>query len=668
MSTLAKELKVKISADANGLKGALNNISKEISKVSKDFEGLKKVGEGISSVGKKLTVGLSLPIAGIGAVSGKTAMDFEAGMNKVSAISGATGKDLEKLENLAKEMGRTTKFTSLESAEALSYMGMAGWKTQDMLNGLPGILSLASAGGTDLALTSDIVTDGLTAMGLTAKDTDKFVDIMASTVSNANTSIELMGETLAYVGPVAGSLGIEMDDLSVAIGLMGNAGLKGSQAGTSLRAGLTNLVKPTKEMKNAMEKYGVELVKNADGSVDLMGTMQNLRNVLGELDQTTQAQALATIFGKEAMSGWASIVNASESDFNKLTEAIANSEGSAKSMADTMMGGAKGALTEMKSALEGVAITIGERLTPFIEKLADGVSKLCTWFQSLSPATQTFLMVVAGLIALLGPLLLLIGSTVSLFANLSIVAGALGVSVGALVGAFASVVGIVAGVVGAIAGFIAIVVNAYKTNETFRKNVDTVFNNIKSIISNVMSAIGSIISTTMSLISVIWNNGLKQILNLVLNILSSILSTFTSKLNSISNIVKTSISLITSIFRGDFKSVENIVNNVLNNVVNKFNSGMEKAKSAISKGINAMKNMFNITFPTPKIKLPRISISGSFSLNPPSVPKFGKKKCRLLRRLSMKKFRNETRNPKSYFKIWQLDPKAKFKSLVRGNA
>ena len=644
MSALTKELKVRITADANGLKGVLNGISDDISKVSKDFEGLKNVGSKLSSVGKTLTAGLTLPIVGIGVASTKTASDFQGAMKEVSAISGATGKDLDSLSNLAKEMGSTTKFSASESAEALKYMGMAGWKTQDMMEGLPSILSLASAGNTELGVTSDIVTDGLTSMGLSAKDAGKFADIMASTCSNANTNIELMGETLKYVGPVAGALGIEMDDLSVAIGLMGNAGLKGGQAGTSLRAGLTNLVKPTKEMKNAMEKYGVELVKNADGSVDLMGTMQNLRSTLGELDQTTQAQALASIFGKEAMSGWASIVNASEGDFNKLTDAINNSEGSAKKMADTMLEGSQGALIEMKSALEGVAITIGERLTPFLEKLADGVSKVCEWFQNLSPATQTFLMIVAGLVASIGPLLLIIGSAITLFANLSIVAGALGISIGALCAPILAVVA----VIGAIIAIGFLLVSNWdlikeKASEVWKIVCDA-WNNMCDWISKACNNIGNWISKTWDNIcdwtSKTWNNvktattsvwnSIKSVISSVSNAIKSVVlsawngiqSVTSSVLNGVKGVVSNVWNGIKSTTSSVCNGIKSTVSNVFNGIKSAVSNAMNSIKSTVSSIWNSVKSIFSAVL-KPNIKMPKISISGKFSLNPLSVPKFG---------------------------------------------
>lgn len=294
-----------------------------------------------------------------------------------------------------------------------------GWKTQDMVAGLPGILNLAAAGGTDLALTADIVTDGLTGMGMSAKDTDKFVDIMAATITGANTDVALMGETLKYVGPVAGTLGVSMEDLSLAIGLMGNSGIKGSQAGTALRAGLTNLIKPSKQAYMAMEKYGIEIVKTEDGQVDLLKTMAMLSDKLGGLDETTQAAAISAIFGKEAMSGWAAIINSSGDDFTILAESIYNASGKAEEMSSIMQDNLNGQIANLKSALEEAAISIGQVLLPMFKNLTSFIQKGVTWFNSLDDSQKKQIVTIAGIAAAIGPLLIIFGSLLGAIGNIA---------------------------------------------------------------------------------------------------------------------------------------------------------------------------------------------------------------------------------------------------------
>ena len=283
---------------------------------------------------------------------------FEAEMDKVSAISGATGGDLARLTEKAKEMGSTTRFSASESAEAFEYMAMAGWKTNDMLQGIDGIMALATASGSDLAAATDIVTDALTAFGEGAGEAGRLADIMAAASSNANTNVEMMGETFKYAAPVAGALGISMEDTAIAVGLMANAGIKASQAGTALRTGLTNLAKPTKQMQDAMDKYNIALVENEDGSVNLRETMIQLREKIGGLEQTEQAAATAAIFGKNSMAGWLAVINASDEDFDTLTTAIDNSKGAAEGMSDIMQNNLSGAMTTFQSALEGLGLEL----------------------------------------------------------------------------------------------------------------------------------------------------------------------------------------------------------------------------------------------------------------------------------------------------------------------
>lgn len=302
---------------------------------------------------------------------------FEAGMSEVQAISGASGKDLEKLSAKAKQMGATTKFSATESATALKYMAMAGWKTNQMVSGLSGVMNLAAASGEDLGTVSDIVTDSMTAFGLKAKDSGHFADVLAKASSSSNTNVAMMGETFKYVAPLAGSMKYSIEDTATAIGLMANAGIKGSQAGTELRSILTRLVKPPKDAAAALSALGISTTK-ADGSMKPMRqTMAELREKFSGLTDSQKSQYAAAIAGQEAMSGLLAIVNASDSDFNKLQKAIDNSSGAAKKQADIMNNNLQGALHDLGSAAEAVGIGIYEDIkTPLTKAVGVGTKQL----------------------------------------------------------------------------------------------------------------------------------------------------------------------------------------------------------------------------------------------------------------------------------------------------
>lgn len=322
------------------------------SQMEKTSEKLGRSSEALNDINKAALVAT----AALGALSfaaGKVGADFEAQMSKVEAISGASAEQMETLNDAAKEMGATTKFSATESGQALEYMAMAGWKTDQMVSGLPGIMNLAAASGEELALVSDIVTDALTAFGLQASDSAHFADVLARASSSSNTNVAMMGETFQYVAPVAGALGYKVEDVAVAIGLMANAGIKGESAGTALRGILTNIAKPTAMTRKYIEELGVSLTDSTGEMKPFNVLLTEMRSKFAGLSEAQKAQYAAGIAGKEAMSGLLALVNSSDADFSKLTAAIANSNGAAKDMADTMNKNLKGQLTLLKVLPKG---------------------------------------------------------------------------------------------------------------------------------------------------------------------------------------------------------------------------------------------------------------------------------------------------------------------------
>lgn len=440
----------------------------------------QSAGKTITSVGSTLTKAITVPIAGVATAAVKTAADFEAAMSEVGAISGASTQDLATLTAKAKEMGATTSFSASESAEAMKYMAMAGWKTADMTAGIAGIMNLAAAAGEDLGTTSDIVTDGLTAFGMSAKESGRFADVMAATSTNASTNVTMLGESFKYCAATAGAMGYNIEDISVALGVMANAGIKGSTAGTTLKNVIANMAKPTDAQAAVMQKLGISLTDSSGNMKSFAEVMNNLRSSFNGLSETEKASYATTLAGKESMSGLLTIVNASAADFDKLTEAINGSSGSAEAMAAKMLDNLKGQLTLLKSAVEGIAITIGDKLLPYLKKFVSWVQKAADYINNLSDAQVDSIMKWAAIAAAIPPIIMVFGKVVTMVGTVQRTFGTITKTIanfGGIIGTITSPAGIVIGVLAAIAVAAVLIIKNWDQVKAFLQNVGNWFKN-----------------------------------------------------------------------------------------------------------------------------------------------------------------------------------------------
>lgn len=651
-SKAARDLKIQIDLDTQALKELEKEAKQSSSVLGSQFQAagakiealgskISAVGDKISAVGGDLTKKLTTPIVTAFGAAVKATADFDAEMSKVQAISGATGEELDKLRSKAKEMGEMTKFSATEAAEAMNYMAMAGWKTDDMLQGIAGVMNLAAASGEELGTVSDIVTDALTAFGMGADQAGRFADVLAAAAANANTNVSMMGESFKYVGPVAGAMGYSIEDVSVALGLMANSGIKADQAGTSLRNMIQRMAKPTKESDMAMQRLGLTLADEEGNMLSLKQIMDQLRQSyveinmpleqynaeLDELDASLEngtltqkkyeaaieelnkqafgaegaekARAAAMLGGTRAMAGLLAITNASEEDYEKLTKAINESGGAAENMANTMLQNLSGQLTILKSKTEAFAISIGEILMPKLLAIVDKAQAFMDKLNQMDESEKKQIIKMAAFAASIGPVLLAVGKVttkvgglVSFFGKATKIVGMLMSSMGGLSGILTVLtgpVGIVLATVGALSAAFA---HLYKTNEEFRTSIqgiaDIVKNNLQTALEAVRPALenlGQKFGELFALLSEKSSSFLEKLapaFEFITRIIAGVVSGIAAAVGPIIDTISSMVEFITAIFEAFFA--------LLDGDFERFFAAIDKAWGA---WLNGLINLIN---------------------------------------------------------------------------
>lgn len=580
----------------------LSDISEKAGETSNALSSkLTSAGDTLTGIGKAL-MPVTLAIGGIATVSVSTYATFEDAMLKVQSLLGATGTEMNALTSTAEEFGRTTAWSATDVANSMGYMALAGWDTNQILSATSGILSLASASGEDLATVSDIVTDAMTGFGDSADQAGRYADVLATTQAKSNTTVSMLGEAFKYVSPIAGSYGYTLKGVSTALGMMANSGVKGSMAGTALSSIITRLGTNTNGARDAIEKLGVGFY-NADGTArPLEDVMRDMIVATSGMTAEEKANFASTVAGQEAQKGLLAILNQGVDAWDALAEEINNSDGNAEAMANTLEGGLGGALRTAKSALEGVAITIGRKLSPYVQKVTSKITELCQWFQNLSPQTQETIIKILLLVAVIAPLLIIfgtlagsIGSIITLFGTLktalsfSTILTKLKTGFGLLKTAFTAITSpagiVITIIVALVAGFIYL----WNNSEGFRKFWINLWESLKTTAETV----GAWVKTAITNVGT-WFNEVK--------------TTVSGAVSKIKTSVQLGFKKVQNFMTNPLENAKNAVKQIFTNIQATITNKITSAKNKVQSVIDKIKGFFNFEFHWPKIPMPHFGI------------------------------------------------------------